>query len=146
MNDSSKRLAILLLNIIIVFAIIGPIWWFASSCLEETSGEYFCASPQLGHLEFSFTKVGNSLKGTLNYADGRLMDLVPEYSSTTDSKVQLTFEVPKRLLARYKPHHVTLKGSYREGTIIGAIEDLGGLYPVRFERNAVATVYRRLVH
>jgi hypothetical protein len=145
MNDSSKRLGILLLNMAIVFAIIGPIWWFATSCLQESSGEYFCASPQLGNLELSFTKAGNSLKGTLNYADGSVMELVPEYSSTTDSKVQLTFEVPKHLLARYKPHHVTLRGSYSEGTITAAIEDLGGLYPVRFERNAVATVYRHLV-
>jgi hypothetical protein len=117
------------------------------SSLSDISGEYFSEGQRLGNMRLSIKKNGHDLKGTLDYPDGTTMEIVPEYSSILpNNKVQLTFEIPKRLLKRYKAHHITFKGDYSDGTISGTIEDLGGFYPSKFERNAFATVIRNFVH
>jgi hypothetical protein len=147
MDSSSKKLSILLLNMTLVLLCIGAAYMVFASSLADISGEYFCGGQRLGNMRLSIKKNGHDLKGSLEYSDRSIMELVPEYSSIqANNQVQLTFEIPKRLLKRYKAHHITFKGDYSDGTISGTIEDLGGLYPTKFERNPFATVLRNFVH
>ncbi len=123
---------------------IAILWLFFDSQLNNVFGVYFCSSPQLGNLEMSLEKIDTGLAGTLNYSDGSLMDLIPEYSSVAE-KLQLTFAIPQSFDKTNDSHHITLIGSFRDGIISGTIEDLGGLYPVEFRRNAIATIFRLFI-
>jgi hypothetical protein len=134
------------MNMALVLLAIGGIWIAFSYSLANLSGEYFSADSRLGNMRLSIQDKDHQLKGILNYSDGSFMEVVPEYSSVqSGNKVQLTFEVPKRLSRRYGRHQITFKGTKDNGTISGIIEDLGGVYPVKFERNSFATIVSNFV-
>jgi hypothetical protein len=144
--DSSKKLPILFFNMFLVLAAIGGAFAIFSYSLSDISGEYFSGDQNLGNMRLSLYKNGNQLKGLIDYNDGSRMELVPEYSSLqANNQILLTFETSKQQ-KRKKLHHITFKGTYSDGTISGTIEDLGGLYPTKFERNSFATVIRNFVH
>jgi hypothetical protein len=145
--DSSNKLPILLLNMFLVLAAIAAAYAIFGFSLADISGEYFSGGQRLGNMRLSLFKNGSQLKGTIDYSDGSRMNLVPEYSSLqSNNTVQLTFETPKQPGRKMKLHHITFKGTYSDGTMNGTIEDLGGLYPTKFERNSFATVLRNFIH
>jgi hypothetical protein len=145
-DSSSKKLPLLLMNMALVLLAIGGICMAFNYSLANISGEYFSGGSRLGNMRLSIQDKDHELKGILDYGDGTTMEVVPEYSSVqSNNNVLLTFEVPKRLIKRYGPHQITLKGTKGDGTISGTIEDLGGVYPVKFERNSFATVVSNFV-
>jgi|SRR5271168_1745629 len=145
--DSSRKLPLLLFNMFLVLAAIAAAYFIFASSLGDISGEYFSGDQNLGNMRLSIYKNGSQLKGTLDYSDDSRMELVPEYSSLqANNAVLLTFETKKQPRRRIKPHHITFKGTYSDGTISGTIEDLGGLYPTTFKRNAFASVVRNFIH
>jgi len=147
MDSSSPKLPLLLFNMALVLIAIGAGWFIFNSSLDNVSGEYFSSGEKLGNMRLSLKKNAHDLTGLLDYADGTTLELVPEYSSLqANNSLQLTFEVPKSQLRRYRPHHITFKGNYADNTISGTIEDLGGIYPTTFQRNPFASVIRNFIH
>jgi hypothetical protein len=119
-------------------------WWGLSWMLSDVTGEYSCNDRHLGIIRMSLVRRATNIKGELSYGSGANLEMNTS-KLDPDEKIDLTFELPQRWVEEGQTYRaVQFHGTIKDGIAAGVIQDGAGVYPVKMEKNSIASVYRQI--
>ncbi|MBS2005077.1 MAG: hypothetical protein JST44_26425 [Cyanobacteria bacterium SZAS LIN-5] len=142
--QSSERMQMLLLNMGLVLFVICMSWWGLSWMLSDVTGEYSANDARLGIVRMSLVRRAANIKGELSYGSGALLEMTTP-KLEPDTQIDLTFELPQRWVDQGQEYRaVHFHGTIKDGTASGVIRDGAQVFPVKLEKNSIASVYRQI--
>ncbi len=85
-----------------------------------------------------------NIKGELSYGSGALLEMTTP-KLEPDTQIDLTFELPQRWVDEGQVYRaVHFHGTIKDGTAAGVIRDGAEVFPVKLEKNSIASVYRQV--
>ncbi|MBS1955824.1 MAG: hypothetical protein JST89_16690 [Cyanobacteria bacterium SZAS-4] len=141
---ASERMQILLFNMGLVLFVICMSWWGLSWMLSDVTGEYSANDARLGIVRMSLVRRATNIKGELSYGSGALLEMVTP-KLEPDTQIDLTFELPQRWVDEGQEYRaVHFHGTIKDGTAVGVIRDGAEVFPVKLDKNSIASVYRQI--
>lgn len=141
---ASERMQILLFNMGLVLFVICMSWWGLTWMLSDVTGEYSANDARLGIVRMSLVRRATNIKGELSYGSGALLEMVTP-KLEPDTQIDLTFEMPQRWVDEGQEYRaVHFHGTIKDGTAVGVIRDGAEVFPVKLEKNSIASVYRQV--
>ncbi len=141
---SSERMQILLFNMGLVLFVICMSWWGLTWMLSDVTGEYSSSDARLGIVRMSLVRRATNIKGELSYGSGAMLEMVTP-KLEPDTQIDLTFELPQRWVDEGQEYRaVHFHGTIKDGTAVGVIRDGAEVFPVKLEKNSIASVYRQV--
>jgi hypothetical protein len=141
---SSERVQLLLMNMGLFLFVVCMSWWGLTWMLSDVTGEYSANDPRLGIVRMSLVRRAANIKGELSYGSGAMLEMNTS-KLDPDAKIDLTFELPQRWVDEGQTYRaVQFHGTIKEGIASGVIQDGAGVFPVKLEKNSIASVYRQI--
>lgn len=141
---ASERMQILLFNMGLVLFVICMSWWGLTWMLSDVTGEYSANDARLGIVRMSLVRRATNIKGELSYGSGALLEMVTP-KLEPDTQIDLTFEMPQRWVDEGQEYRaVHFHGTIKDGTAVGVIRDGAEVFPVKLDKNSIASVYRQI--
>lgn len=141
---SNERMQILLFNMGLVLFVICMSWWGLTWMLSDVTGEYTANDARLGMVRMSLVRRAANIKGELSYGSGAMLEMTTP-KLEPDTQIDLTFELPQRWVDQGQDYRaVHFHGTIKDSTAIGVIRDGAEVYPVKLEKNSIASIYRQV--
>jgi hypothetical protein len=135
---------ILLFNMGLVLFVIVMSWWGLGWMLSDVTGEYAANDAKLGMVRMSLVRRAANIKGELSYGSGAMLEMTTP-KLEPDTQIDLTFELPQRWVDQGQDYRaVHFHGTIKDGTAVGVIRDGAEVFPVKLEKNSIASVYRQI--